>query len=56
MEPSLYQDDLNIEPVILWIHTPYKLMFFDVFRVFSRDQHCELDIIPLIFLSTLPFP
>ncbi len=24
MKPSSYQDDPNIEPAILWIHTPHK--------------------------------
>lgn len=32
MKPSIYQDDFNIERVILWIHTPYKADFFYAFR------------------------
>ena len=27
MKPSLYQEDFNIEPVILWTHTPYKAYY-----------------------------
>ena len=33
---------LNIEPLILWIHT----RFFGVFRVFYRGQHPDFNIIP----------
>ena len=28
MKPSLYQDDFNIEPPILWIHTLHKADFW----------------------------
>ena len=51
MKPSLYQDDLNIEPKILWIHTPYKADFW-CFRVSGAN------IVILVLLSKflLAFP
>ena len=36
MKPSLYQDDLNIEPAILWIDTPYKADFWCFSRILPR--------------------
>ena len=45
MKPFLYQDDFNIEPVILCIPTPYRLIF-GVFECFAGANIVNSDITP----------
>lgn len=47
MKMSIYQDDFNIERVILWIYIFYKADFY--FMLFCGVKYLDLDNIPRFF-------
>ena len=54
MNPSLYQEDFNIEPVILWTDIPYKADYKCI-CVLYRGQHRNFDITVAFLLAIINF-